>query len=106
MTVSCRRPAGDVEGTSAADRDEPAASTVPQRAQNLLPSGFSALQCGQTMPHLRPLGRVRKSQIDVATMAERGNAVTAVISMRSSGKQRFWNAAILEREEILERSPQ
>jgi hypothetical protein len=25
---------------------------VPQLAQNLLPSGFSALQFGQTMPHL------------------------------------------------------
>jgi hypothetical protein len=52
MTVSWRRSAEDVEDTIAGNSGEPAASTVPQLAQNLLPSGFSALQFGQTMPHL------------------------------------------------------
>jgi hypothetical protein len=43
MTVSWRRSAEDVE---------PVPSAVPQRAQNLLPSIFSALQFGQTILYL------------------------------------------------------
>jgi hypothetical protein len=102
MTVSWRRSAeDDVEGTIA-DSGEPAVSAVPQLAQNvasgrlpwphdgqargssaphwtqnLLPSRISALQFGQTMPHLCSLERVRESLIDVVTMAERRNPVTA-----------------------------
>jgi hypothetical protein len=102
MTVSCRRSAKDVEATIAGDSGAPAASAVPQLApkfasgelpwpydghargsgaphwmQNLLPSGLSALQFGQTMPHLCSLERVKESLIDVVTMAERRNPVTA-----------------------------
>jgi hypothetical protein len=40
----------------------------------LLPSGISALQLGQTMPHLCPLEQVSEALIDVVTMAERGCA--------------------------------
>jgi len=74
MTVSWRRSAEDVEATIAGDKDEPAASTVPQLEQNLLPSRFSALQFGQTMPHLCSLERLKEALIDVATMAEPGMA--------------------------------
>jgi hypothetical protein len=49
-------------------------SSAPQWTQNLLPSGSSALQFGQTMPHLCPLERVKEALIDVVTMAERGCA--------------------------------
>ncbi|HEY6716202.1 MAG TPA: hypothetical protein VI232_07650 [Reyranella sp.] len=52
MTVSWRRSAEDVDATIAGDGGEPAASAVPQLAQNLPPSEISALQFGQTMPHL------------------------------------------------------
>ena len=43
MTVSWRRSAED---------GAPAASAVPQLVQSLLPSGFSALQFGQTILYL------------------------------------------------------
>jgi hypothetical protein len=36
----------------ASDDGEPASSTVPHWTQNLLPTGMSALQFGQTIPHL------------------------------------------------------
>jgi hypothetical protein len=52
MTVSWRRSAEDVDATIAGDKGEPAASAVPQLAQNLLVSGFSALQFGQTIRYL------------------------------------------------------
>jgi hypothetical protein len=56
MTVSWRRSAKDVDGTMAGDRDAPAIG-APHRTQTLLPSGMSALQFEQTMPHLCPLDR-------------------------------------------------
>src|ERR1700704_3818750 len=74
MTVSWRRSAEDVDGTIAGDAGEPAASAVPQLAQNLPPSGISALQFGQTMPHLCSLERLKEALIDVATKAEPGMA--------------------------------
>ena len=49
---SWRRSAEDVDATIAGDKGEPAASAVPQLAQNLLVSGFSALQFGQTIRYL------------------------------------------------------
>jgi hypothetical protein len=50
MSVSWRRSAEDGGEAKAGDSAEPAASAIPHWAQNLLPSGVSALQFGQIMP--------------------------------------------------------
>src|SRR5215469_13514647 len=100
MTVSCRRSAEDGV-TIASDGARPVASTLPQYTQNLpsgglqwphdeqaegsgaphwlqnlLPSGISALQLGQTMPHLVSLQPANESLMRFRWLSFRLKALT------------------------------
>src|SRR5258707_280166 len=98
MTVSCRRSADDAAGAVAGDGGEPGANAAPQLAQNLacgglrwphdrqaggsdtpqwmqnlLASGISALQLGQSMSHLVSRGDQRITEVIDAALG-RGEA--------------------------------